>query len=89
MSEKEKLPECFTAYTAKRKDKDEEVTVGFWYEACKGCGICVSMCPKKVWEMGKTLDKWNGQVVTVKDAGDCIKCMLCEMHCPDFAIKII
>lgn len=69
--------------------KEEKVTIGHWQEACKGCGICVDVCPKDVWKMTKTLDKWNGELVTVDDANKCIKCMLCEIHCPDFAIKIL
>jgi len=90
MSEQEKLPDYYQAWQGKRKGKeDEDVTIGFWYEACKGCGICVSMCPQKVWKMDKTLDKWNGTVVTVDNPNQCTKCMICEMHCPDFAIKII
>ncbi|MBN1970723.1 MAG: 4Fe-4S binding protein [Candidatus Delongbacteria bacterium] len=90
MSEKEnKLPEYFTKFNGKRKGKDEPVTVALWEDACKGCGICVEMCPTKVWKMTETLVKWNGTMVTVDDPNNCTKCMLCEMHCPDFAIKIV
>ena len=48
---------------------------------CKGCYICVEFCPKKVLEM-------KGFVVAVKDLDACIKCMQCELRCPDFAIKV-
>lgn len=49
-------------------------------EWCKGCGICVTFCPKQVLgydEQGK---------VAMLDAENCIKCGQCEMRCPDFAI---
>jgi 2-oxoglutarate ferredoxin oxidoreductase subunit delta len=48
---------------------------------CKGCHICVEFCPTKVLEM-------QGFVVAVKNLEACIKCMQCELRCPDFAIKV-
>jgi 2-oxoglutarate ferredoxin oxidoreductase subunit delta len=50
---------------------------------CKGCGICIAFCPKKVLELDK-LDK----VVAVRPE-DCICCRLCELRCPDLAIEVI
>lgn len=52
-------------------------------EWCKGCGICVHFCPKKVLELDK-----NGKVEAVRPE-DCIACRLCELRCPDLAIQII
>lgn len=49
---------------------------------CKGCGICVEFCPKKVLavsEIGK---------VAIEDESLCIKCKQCEERCPDYAIFI-
>jgi 2-oxoglutarate ferredoxin oxidoreductase subunit delta len=48
---------------------------------CKGCEICVAFCPKNVLEM-------EGGKVKVARPGDCIKCDLCELRCPDFAITV-
>jgi 2-oxoglutarate ferredoxin oxidoreductase subunit delta len=48
---------------------------------CKGCHICVEFCPTKVLEM-------QGFIAGVKNLEACIKCMQCELRCPDFAIKV-
>ena len=49
---------------------------------CKGCGICVSFCPKQVIALNDQ-DK-----ATVVDADNCTVCRLCEMRCPDLAIAV-
>ena len=48
---------------------------------CKGCGICVAFCPKKV------LALHDGKVAAERPE-DCIGCRMCELRCPDFAIEI-
>lgn len=48
-------------------------------ENCKLCENCVYFCPVKTLEIKhrKMIDK-----------GKCIKCMMCERYCPDFAIFV-
>lgn len=48
---------------------------------CKKCGLCVAFCPKKV--LGE-----DSGAPKVLDENLCIGCLLCEMHCPDFAIAV-
>ena len=55
---------------------------------CKGCNICVDMCPVDSLKMIDAPDKWEGSEAVVKDVDTCTACMLCEVHCPDFAIEI-
>lgn len=48
---------------------------------CKGCSICVEFCPTRVFEM-------DGFLAKIVRPEACIKCMLCELRCPDFAVKV-
>lgn len=48
---------------------------------CKGCGICVALCPRHALELA-------GEKVRLKAEGGCVLCGTCEQHCPDYAIYI-
>ncbi len=48
---------------------------------CKGCEICVRLCPRKVLE----IREFKAAAARIED---CTACMLCEMRCPDFAIEV-
>lgn len=51
-------------------------------EWCKGCGICVALCPKNVLELD---DQDKSKAVRPED---CICCRMCELRCPDLAITV-
>ena len=51
-------------------------------ERCKGCGICVAFCPKKVLAINKI------EKVEIVNEKDCITCGQCETRCPDYAIFV-
>jgi len=55
---------------------------------CKGCGICVEMCPRKVFEWSKELSEKGVHYPVPAHAEKCVKCKLCELLCPDFAISV-
>ncbi|MFH1009760.1 MAG: 4Fe-4S dicluster domain-containing protein [bacterium] len=55
---------------------------------CKGCTLCVEICPKDVLEMVDAIDRWEGAIARVKDIDACIACFLCEHECPDFALLV-
>lgn len=49
---------------------------------CKGCGICVAFCPKKVLAVNEI------EKVEAVAEENCIQCSQCEMRCPDYAIFV-
>jgi 2-oxoglutarate ferredoxin oxidoreductase subunit delta len=55
---------------------------------CKGCGVCVEMCPRKVFEWSKDLSEKGVHYPIPVNADKCVKCKLCELLCPDFAIAV-
>ena len=58
-------------------------------EMCKGCGLCVHVCPKKIISL--QIDKINSKgynPACVFDIENCISCGNCAIMCPDSAIKV-
>lgn len=72
----------------KEKERNAVPRIEVIEDFCKGCEICVVMCPKNVLEMRPDPTRWVGAIVKVVRPEDCTRCMLCEVHCPDFAIKV-
>lgn len=57
-------------------------------ERCKGCGLCVSVCPKHVLELSKKVSARGYYPSFQARPDDCIYCTLCCIMCPDVAITI-
>ena len=56
---------------------------------CKGCGLCVSVCPKKILALDEEKLNAKGYHPACMTAQDqCIACAMCAMMCPDSAIKV-
>ncbi|MHC1762536.1 MAG: ferredoxin family protein [Negativicutes bacterium] len=54
---------------------------------CKGCGLCIIVCPKQALKQGTTRSK-KGYSMPDPVAENCILCRNCEIVCPDFAISV-
>lgn len=57
-------------------------------ELCKSCKICISICPKGVFEITNHVNKKGYNYVQAVHADDCVACGQCENGCPDFVIHI-
>ena len=57
-------------------------------ERCKGCGLCLDVCDRKVLHMSRELNSKGQQYATSKDDGLCVGCRKCTDICPDAAIEI-
>jgi 2-oxoglutarate ferredoxin oxidoreductase subunit delta len=57
-------------------------------DRCKGCGLCVTICPKKVLEMSEEVNSMGYFPVHQARPDDCIFCTTCCIMCPDVAITI-
>ena len=58
-------------------------------DRCKGCAICVEICQAGVLEISEGVNRNGYRYPQIKDEGACLRCGVCEMLCPDFAIWVI
>lgn len=56
---------------------------------CKGCGLCVTACPKHILQVSKTDSNNQGYfVVECTDQSQCIGCAFCYTMCPDCVLTV-
>lgn len=55
---------------------------------CKGCGLCIEVCPKKVLQISDTISEKGYFPVFQAKPENCIFCTTCCIICPDVAITI-
>jgi 2-oxoglutarate ferredoxin oxidoreductase subunit delta len=61
----------------------------FAEDACKGCGLCTSVCPKGIVIMDETrLNAQGYNPAAVSDAEQCTGCASCALFCPDSVITV-
>ncbi|ABQ47062.1 MULTISPECIES: ferredoxin family protein [Thermotoga] len=56
-------------------------------ERCKGCGLCISVCPAKVIEFSHRYNS-KGYHPAVYKGNGCIACGFCYLTCPDVCITV-
>jgi 2-oxoglutarate ferredoxin oxidoreductase subunit delta len=53
-------------------------------DRCKGCGLCVAVCPKSILALDVSIVNDLGyHPVRLIDAAACTSCALCARICPD------
>ncbi len=58
-------------------------------DRCKGCGLCVSICPKHVLELETSyVNELGYHPVHLTDAAACTSCALCARICPDAGFAV-
>lgn len=56
---------------------------------CKGCELCVSVCPVKIITLHETNINLSGyHPAYISDMEKCIGCASCGLMCPDGAISV-
>jgi 2-oxoglutarate ferredoxin oxidoreductase subunit delta len=56
---------------------------------CKGCGLCVPVCPKKILFIDRSRINGRGyNPSAVSDMSSCLACAMCATICPDSAIRV-
>ena len=58
-------------------------------DRCKGCGLCVAVCPKRVLEISDRVNLIGYFPAYQARPEDCIYCATCCRMCPDVAITIL
>ena len=56
-------------------------------ERCKGCGLCVAVCPKQIIVISKKSNK-KGYFPAETDSSECTGCAACAIICPDAVIEV-
>jgi len=57
-------------------------------DRCKGCELCVSVCPRKLFSMSPRLNRRGQHYAQITPLQECIGCAQCSDICPDAAIEI-
>ncbi|HHZ20240.1 MAG TPA: 4Fe-4S binding protein [Firmicutes bacterium] len=57
-------------------------------ERCKGCELCVSVCPRGIIRMSNTLNSQGYHSAEVVEQDKCISCAFCARICPDTVIEV-
>ncbi len=75
-----------------KKTKKGKITID--RELCKGCYLCVSVCPKHVIAVSEKLNQKGYYPAEYIEADSkendrkCTGCSLCAVTCPDIAIEV-
>ena len=81
------LARCHLALGRGKRKVNMSGQVTIDVERCKGCGVCVSACPKDCIVMSKATNS-KGYLFARSSNALCTGCALCAQMCPDVAIEV-
>jgi len=58
-------------------------------ERCKGCELCIPVCPRHLLTMTAVLNRKGYHVSETARAEECLGCLKCARMCPEAAIEIL
>ena len=63
--------------------------ITFRVDRCKGCGLCVEACPKKLIRIAPDQINQKGHhPAQIKEMEKCVGCASCAIMCPDCVITV-
>ena len=63
--------------------------VTFNTDFCKGCGLCVEVCPRKILVISRDkINKKGHNPAEITDQSKCIASAFCATMCPDCVITV-
>jgi len=63
-----------------------QATVTIDVETCKGCGLCVPICPPGVLVMSEAVNRKGYRYPLLLEG--CTGCELCAKVCPDYCFEV-
>ncbi len=57
-------------------------------EGCKGCGLCVAVCPQRIIMLAELPNTLGYRPAMVLDQDRCTSCSRCAIMCPDLVIEV-
>jgi len=69
-------------------EKEKNKNVEFDIERCKGCELCVSVCPVSIISMADDINSHGYHYAQVNEQDKCISCGMCATMCPDVVISV-
>ncbi|OFY26777.1 MAG: ferredoxin [Bacteroidetes bacterium RIFOXYA12_FULL_35_11] len=59
-----------------------------YIERCKGCGVCVPVCPSQVIALNKEVNGKGYHFAFMEKPDECTGCTNCAVVCPDGVITV-
>lgn len=65
------------------------ITITIDETVCKGCGLCVSVCPRHAMGLAEHINARGFHPAVLTDPDSCTGCAQCAIMCPDVCIGIV